>query len=136
MEGKTLTYNHCSFFLMALIAFMVKLEPHVLPHKHVHRTGRRHICLQHIIGTLAALCACHFCAENPLEIRLRPLGPDLIDMCHVRVLFQIIIFHQHSPGIFKLVYHEHVVHNFVTANAHSPPVSETLSGYVSHDDLL
>lgn len=48
---------------------MVKLEPHILPHKNVHRASRWHITLQHVVCALTSLGACHFRAEHTLKYR-------------------------------------------------------------------
>lgn len=66
-----------------------------------------------MIGALGPPCDCHFCAENTLEIRLCPLCSYLINVRHIQVLFQIVHFQRHSPGIFKLDHCEHVVDNVV-----------------------
>lgn len=66
-----------------------------------------------MIGAPAPLCDCRFCKENNLEIRFYPLCSNLINLCHIRVLFQIVPFQRHSPGVFKLVHYEHVVDNLV-----------------------
>lgn len=69
--------------------------------------------VQHMIGTLASLRACHAGAKNVIEIWLSPFISRLVGSNHERMLHQTISLHQRMPGSFKLLWCKHMVYQLV-----------------------
>lgn len=69
----------------------------------MHRATRRNVVLQHVVRTFTSLSTSHLSTENPVQIRLHPFVPDLIQLCHVCVLLQITLFNQEPPSLLKFI---------------------------------
>lgn len=79
----------------------------------MHGAACWNIAFEHMIGTLAALCACHLCTELSIEIWFCPFHSSFIDANEVSMFLQTVRLCHLLPCSLELINRKHVMDYFV-----------------------